>query len=120
MKCTTCNKKLTGRQRKYCSIQCKNRSTNKVLQSYKWQKVKGLERKIKLIKFAGGKCQKCGYCQNIAALEFHHVRDKKFTLDARRLANMSWKKIEQEFDKCSLLCSNCHKEEHFPDLSGLL
>jgi hypothetical protein len=37
----------------------------------------------------GGKCEKCGYNFNIAALEFHHIDSstKTIPLDARHLAN---------------------------------
>jgi hypothetical protein len=67
---------------------------------------------------AGGKCSICGYKRNLAALSFHHVEGNKkdFKLDARSLSNLTIKKIEEEFRKCTLLCSNCHAEIHNPDL----
>lgn len=67
--------------------------------------------KEKLIKYKGGKCEKCGYCKNIHALEFHHINPngKEFTISSK---NISLKKLKKEVDKCILLCSNCHREMH--------
>jgi 5-methylcytosine-specific restriction endonuclease McrA len=68
--------------------------------------------KIKAIQYKGGKCQNCGYCKNIAALEFHHVSaDKEKTIAHWKV---TFEKMKSELDKCKLLCSNCHREEHHP------
>lgn len=50
----------------------------------------------------GGKCEKCGYNKNIAALQFHHINpeDKSFTLDARTIERKSDEKVIEEFNKC--------------------
>ena len=69
-----------------------------------------------MINFLGGCCSKCGYNKNYAALEFHHVKDKSFSLDSRKISNTSMSKLLEELKKCILLCSNCHKEHHYPDL----
>ena len=68
--------------------------------------------KARAVEYKGGKCQKCGYDKCIEALEFHH-RDpsqKEFTISGSY--NISWNKIQQELDKCDILCANCHREEH--------
>jgi hypothetical protein len=85
--------------------------------NYEAQQNRAKYRKIVLIDKRGGACQKCGYSKNINALEFHHTRDKSFTLDSRRLSNTSWSKILSEFKKCILLCANCHRETHYPELT---
>ena len=72
---------------------------------------RGVERKNKLIKLAGGKCTKCGYNKNPKALTFHHLRDKKFQLAINSLASRNWDEILDEFKKCELVCMNCHMEE---------
>ena len=61
----------------------------------------------------GGKCEICGYNKCNEALEFHHLdeSDKDFGLSEKGYAR-SWKKVEKELLKCSLLCSNCHREVH--------
>lgn len=88
------------------------------MNSYEYQKLRGLKRKLYLINLRGGGCERCGYNKNISSLEFHHKNpnDKESQLDMRKLSNSTMKYILGEFDKCLLLCSNCHKEEHYPDL----
>jgi hypothetical protein len=88
------------------------------MNSYDYQKLRGLKRKIELINLRGGKCEKCGYDKNLAAFEFHHriTDEKTFNLDMRHLSNQSMGVIMEEFKKCDLLCANCHREFHSPEL----
>ena len=72
-----------------------------------------------LIRLAGGKCAKCDYSANLAALHFHHIDPsiKSFPLTMVRLPLSSRKgriKRLAEFHKCKLLCANCHSEETHP------
>lgn len=85
--------------------------------NYKSQQCRAWSRKLELIQMMGGKCSRCGYDRNIAALEFHHTDPSKklFQLDARHLSNSSIERIKEESEKCILLCSNCHKEIHYPN-----
>lgn len=87
--------------------------------SYEKQKERAIKRKLELIKLKGGKCEKCGYSKNLGALEFHHLDPsiKEFNLDERHLSNTTIEKILNELDKCILVCSNCHKEIHYPHLN---
>jgi len=66
----------------------------------------------------GGKCSRCGYARNLAALTWHHLDPamKTFNLDVRSLSNRNREAIDHELRKCILLCANCHAEAHFPDL----
>lgn len=86
--------------------------------SYAKQKLRGLKRKLEIIKSRGGKCEVCGYDKNLSALQFHHKdpNTKKFPLDARHLSNRTMEEINNELDKCMLVCANCHAELHNPDL----
>lgn len=66
------------------------------------------------IDYKGGKCESCGYNKCARAMEFHHL-DPSFKDYA--ISNLigkwyDWEMIKKELDKCVLLCSNCHKEEH--------
>ena len=65
-----------------------------------------------LVNYKGGKCAKCGYDKCLRALQFHHLDlDKKdFGVSAILTRNIS--SLKEEVDKCILLCSNCHAEEH--------
>jgi len=71
--------------------------------------------KVKMVDYKGGECVKCGYKKNIKALTFHHVdsNEKDFGLSGSHCR--SWNAIKKELDKCILLCSNCHIEEHDKD-----
>ena len=116
--CAVCAKTLSGRQRRFCSRSCKNRDTNNRHQSYSSQQTRGLARKLELIVICGGKCNRCGYARNLAALTWHHLDPalKTFNLDVRSLSNRNRDAIDDELRKCILLCANCHAETHFPEL----
>ncbi len=86
---------------------------------YENQKLRGLKRKYEAILARGGKCERCGYNKNIAALDFHHINpdEKKFQIDIRKFSNTNLTDLENELNKCILLCANCHREEHNPTLT---
>ena len=117
-KCVTCQADLAGRQRRFCSLPCKNADTNNRHQNYVKQQERGLRRKLLLIQQAGGCCTQCGYLRNAAALTWHHLdpEAKSFQLDMRSLSNRCEREIMCELAKCVLLCANCHAETHAPHL----
>lgn len=112
--CVVCGKPLLGRQRRFCSIACKN----DYHQGYETQKRRGLTRKLALVKSRGGRCSVCGYNRNLAALVFHHrdSAEKDFKLDMRSLSNRKLEPLLGELDKVVLVCANCHAELHNPHL----
>lgn len=125
MRCLKCDKELIGRQKKYCSKKCKQRvlitdkrNAYKKETGLSLQSLKGLKRKLHLIKDHGGGCQICGYNKNVSALEFHHKEPstKLFVIDMRSLSNRGEKSLKKELEKCILVCSNCHQEIHHPHL----
>lgn len=66
-------------------------------------------KKIKLVKYFGGKCSKCGYDKSYKALQFHHLdpNKKEFTISG---LDCSFEKSLEEAKKCILVCANCHAE----------
>lgn len=69
--------------------------------------------KEKAVLYKGGKCENCGYCKCIGALEFHHTNPKEKEFSLSQIRSTSWNnKIEEELKKCLLLCANCHRETH--------
>jgi hypothetical protein len=110
--CEVCGKELLGDQSRTCSQKCKNA----IYQSYAVQQQRGIKRKLELVRKLGGKCSVCGYEKNLAGLTFHHIESdkKEYQLDLRSLGNRSIESIMAEFDKCQLLCANCHTELHNP------
>lgn len=83
---------------------------------YQNQKLRGLKRKFEAMQNKGGKCEICGYDKNISALEFHHIdpTTKEFQIDLRHFSNTNLEKLQNELDKCILICANCHRELHNP------
>lgn len=65
---------------------------------------------------AGLKCIRCGF-DNPAALDFHHrdASQKLFTISGR-VRSTSRENIIQEIAKCDVLCSNCHRIEHYDEV----
>lgn len=60
-------------------------------------------------------CIKCGYNRCPQALHYHHIDPAskvksvaKMIVDQRPIL-----KIEEEIQKCILLCANCHQETHY-------
>lgn len=95
---------------------------NKIFKKYEYRnrtrcsscntKIRRFRAKAAAIKLLGGKCQKCGWSGNQAALQFHHKdpREKDFIIG--NVANKSWDSIKSEVKKYLLLCANCHIVEH--------
>lgn len=69
--------------------------------------------KQKCVDYKGGECERCGYSAHNCALDFHHddPSEKDFGIAYQRRTRFD-EKIMAELDKCSLLCSNCHREKH--------
>lgn len=60
----------------------------------------------------GGKCCICGYDKCLDALHFHHLDKETKEFKPSYLFNCSVKKIQNELEKCILVCANCHSELH--------
>jgi len=75
--------------------------------------LKRLNFKKKALDYKNFCCQFCGYDKDITALEFHHLDSSQKEILPSKLYYRSWDYAKQELDKCIVLCSNCHREEHF-------
>lgn len=64
-------------------------------------------------------CERCGLSgvDNAWALEFHHIdpQSKTSLISTMVASGMSKKKISEEIDKCEIICSNCHRKEHYEE-----
>ena len=106
-RCRSCNETnpdafYTSKGNGYYCKKCHNQKTYK-------------DCKLKIVEYmksrGGAKCQKCGYDNCIAALEFHH-RDPT-QKDPKWIRGWSLPKLKVELDKCDILCANCHRETHW-------
>jgi len=106
MKCAyhLCDNSLKGQQRKYCSSKCKGKN-NVVLYRKRL--------KQRAVDYKGGSCNLCGYNRCVEALQFHHRDpDQKDFGIAKSGRCHTWEKVQEELDKCDMLCANCHAETH--------
>ena len=56
-------------------------------------------------------CHDCGMIVDPCALDYHHLdrETKCFSISRGINGNWSKNKIDEEIDKCILLCANCHR-----------
>lgn len=73
------------------------------------------ETKQRAVEYKGGRCEKCGYDKNLAALDFHHLDPSKKDVNFKTARHWKWCRIKRELDKCIMVCRNCHAEIHHPD-----
>ena len=62
------------------------------------------------------KCCRCGE-GHPACLEFHHRKGVKKDRNVSDMLTQGWstERIQAEINKCDVLCSNCHKKEHYEE-----
>lgn len=68
----------------------------------------------KIIEIKGNRCSRCGGEFHWSVFDMHH-RDpsvKDFNIGGK-LHSYTWERIEQELEKCDLLCANCHRLTHY-------
>ncbi len=96
--CIECGREHTAKKNRVCSS-CRTHKQRH-------------DKKLKAIEYKGGKCQTCGYnkCKN--ALVFHHRDPKEKEFNLSWFWSNSWESLQEELNKCDLLCSNCHQEFH--------
>ena len=80
------------------------------LRLYEKKRLKQRRDLVKNYKLLKG-CQICGYNKCATALCFHHPNDDKEFGIASNLT-ISLKRLEEEMEKCIVLCQNCHSEIH--------
>ena len=114
LRCVLCNESFIANNysRKYCYTCSPEGVDPKIALRYKKRALKH-----QLVKYKGGKCEKCGYDFCEGALQFHHLNpsEKDFTISHINLNGdmISINDLYLEVDKCQLLCANCHSEEHY-------
>jgi hypothetical protein len=70
--------------------------------------------KLKAVEYKGGCCEHCGFKSDYPDVyDFHHKdpTQKDFGI-AKKGVTRAWSKVQEELDKCIMLCSNCHRIEH--------
>lgn len=101
MICKLCSNKFKEYDRKH-GTRCGSCNT----------KIRRFRAKAAAIRLLGGKCSKCGWHGNQAAMQFHHKNASEKDFIIGNVGNKSWDSIINEMKKCVLLCANCHMIEH--------
>ncbi|WP_135821841.1 homing endonuclease associated repeat-containing protein [Halostella litorea] len=57
-------------------------------------------------------CERCGE-GNPACLDFHHPGEKDLGISAMVVYGYSKANIGEEINRCTVLCANCHRKEHY-------
>lgn len=52
-------------------------------------------------------CKDCGKNWHPSQMQFDHLRDKDKNV-SDMLRNFTWERIQEEMNKCELVCANCH------------
>jgi hypothetical protein len=97
------------RKSKFETVDSQKESDRKRWREYHKKRRKGVMEKA--LEYKGGKCQICNYNRCARALEFHHndPSTKKFGI-SHDGTYRPWEEVQEELDKCTLLCANCHRE----------
>lgn len=80
--------------------------------SYQYVKDSRKRRKEDIVYVMGGCCQICGYDRAITALELHHLNPEEKEFGIGTILNKNWELMDNEIQKCILVCANCHREIH--------
>lgn len=99
---------------KSCMKICNRHSRIKKSEHYRNVKLQREQKKRKM--FTAWKAQqKCLICfeTDDCCLELHHLdpREKDVTI-SNVVRSWSWNRLQKEIQKCTILCSNCHKKVH--------
>ena len=78
-------------------------------QNSQWRKVQ--QDAVKKIKDVP--CMDCGIKYPPYVMDFDHINgDKSFTIGPA-VAKIGMEKLQEEIDKCEVVCANCHRERTF-------
>ena len=104
---------------KVCKAQIDKKSNLNRAKEIRKTNQKKISKKNSIVEFwknhLGGKCKKCNESR-LHILDFHHLDVNTKGTDISTLVNHlgdTNPKIEQEVNKCILLCSNCHRDFHY-------
>ena len=63
----------------------------------------------------GNKCGDCGNTFPVACYDFHHTDGSDKEANPSKFFRMSKERLDNELNKCVMLCANCHRVRHYGD-----
>lgn len=104
--CKDCNKANLKRHYSNNTDYYKSKTENRRRELHSWYS----ELKAEL------SCQECGE-DHPACLHFHHRDPSKKEIALSKIWISGWgmKRIQEEIDKCDVLCANCHAKLHWSE-----
>lgn len=82
-----------------------------------YKRVKANQKRIKNWVKEYKKTLKCSRCPEThpATFDFHHRDPSQKTTNIAHIYQKGWglERIQEELDKCDVLCANCHRKEHY-------
>jgi hypothetical protein len=105
--CKPCQVELTTAHNKKNYKKYYNKYTKKAVKKA-WQRGQDFFDRYK--SFCG--CQKCGD-KRYYVLDFHHIDPNTKQRPITYYKHASMEVMKQEIRNCKVLCSNCHREEHW-------
>lgn len=67
------------------------------------------KRKENAVAYKGGKCARCNGVFHYCVYDFHHRDPKNKSFNVKTMTRYKWERVQEELDKCDLLCANCHR-----------
>jgi hypothetical protein len=69
-------------------------------------------RKVKFIQElkSSTPCTDCGKRYPYWVMDFDHLDGSSKDFNVSKMSTYGWARIQQEIDKCEIVCSNCHRE----------
>lgn len=61
----------------------------------------------------GKPCTDCGVLYSHYVMDYDHLSNKEYDIGKMSSHGFSIKRVQEEIDKCELVCSNCHRERTF-------
>lgn len=72
------------------------------------------DRRKELIRAAKSRpCADCGIQYPYWVMQFHHKKDKSFTISKHDSANRNIGRVLAEIAKCDVVCANCHADRTY-------
>jgi predicted HNH restriction endonuclease len=71
-----------------------------------------VKKRLKAIEYLGGCCWRCELTFHKDVYDIHHLNPNTKKYDWGELKRRKWSTIQEELDKCILLCANCHRLAH--------